>query len=126
MASHDASGNDVRALLESLMSSKPGGESSNGARGAPAPAADWGKVADIDVTPLVEGMRRQNEEFLAKEMARMTEGLNALLRQMQARVNAANAELAQLKGERDQLARMKADYERKFDAIRELARNLQG
>ncbi|MEA3200167.1 MAG: hypothetical protein QOE90_1595 [Thermoplasmata archaeon] len=124
MASHDASGTDVRALLESLMSSKPGGESGNGARGS-APAPDW-RNADIDVTPLVEGLRRQNEEFLAKEMARMTEGLNALLRQMQARLNAATAELSQLKGERDQLARMKADYERKFDAIRELSRNLQG
>lgn len=122
MASPD--GTDVRALLETLMSSKPGDAAAS--RPAAPAQPEAARPADIDVTPIVETMRRQNEEFLAKEMARMTEGLNALLRQMQARLTAANAELAQVRTEREQLARLRADYERKFDAIRELARDLQG
>lgn len=120
-ASHyDAPGADVRALIETL-SKGVASEHASSANGRPEPA----KV-ELDVTPLMENLRRQNEEFLHREMARMTEGLNAMLRQMQARLTAANAELSQIKTERDALVRIRSEYERKFDAIRDLARGPQG
>jgi len=118
-ASHyDAPGADVRALIETLSKGVANEHASSNGR---EPA----KV-ELDVTPLMENLRRQNEEFLHREMARMTEGLNAMLRQMQARLTAANAELSQIKSERDALVRIRSEYERKFDAIRDLARGPQG
>lgn len=66
-------------------------------------------------------MRRQMEDAFARELDRVEGTMAEALRQMEERLQLANDRLTALRIENDELQKAKAGYERKLDALRQLA-----
>lgn len=107
-----------------------------GPRNAAPAAEDWRAIPlpasggipvekhpGTDVAGLVADMRKQMEQAFNRELDKIEGSFTSTMRQMEGQLNHANAELADLKREKDALQRMKIEYERKAEALRELARS---
>lgn len=86
-----------------------------------APAA---QAPDVDVAGLVAEVRRQMDTVFERELAKVEDTFAGRMREMEARLAAAQAELEALRGENRQLLGAKGDYERKLQAFKELSRSL--
>ena len=119
-----------------LIASLPEIETGRPQEAAPA-AEDWrpiplppsgaavtvDKHPPTDVAGLVADMRRQMEQAFNRELDKIEDSFTTTLRQMEGQLNHANTELAELRREKEALQRMKIEYERKAEALRELARS---
>ena len=90
---------------------------------APAPAA--ASPAGPDAAALVQDLRRQMETLFTREMGRVEDSFATSLRDLQARLDRASAEAEGLRRENESLLRMKAEYDRKAEALKELARSFE-
>lgn len=79
-------------------------------------------VASGDVHALLAEARRHMEASFGKELGRVEETFSGLVHDLRARLAQTEAELAAAKGENDGLRKAKAEYDRKFEVLRELAR----
>lgn len=91
-------------------------------RRAPAPAPAPNPLQS-DLVGLVNDVRRQMEAVFSRELSKVEDSFTAALRQMEERLEQANAEAEDLRREKDDLLRVKADYDRKAEALKELARS---
>lgn len=74
---------------------------------------------------LLDTMQSQMQELLASEFARVEESVGSLFADMEGRLADADAALAQLREENSQLLHARDKYERAFQALKELARDVE-
>lgn len=86
----------------------------------PEPVAAYADV-EPNVAGLVADVRRQMESVFSRELGKVEDSFTATLRQLEGRLERTSAEADALRRENESLQRLKADYERKVDALRELA-----
>lgn len=89
----------------------------------PARAASLRRPPEADVVALVAEVRRQMEAVFSRELAKVEDTFTATLRQMEGHLEKAHAEADGLRREKDDLLRVKAEYDRKAEALKELARS---
>ena len=77
----------------------------------------------VDLHAVLSDVRRDVEASFAREMERVEDSFRRLLGEFEGRVEAANREIAMARAEQD---RVRADFERKTEALRELKRALEG
>ncbi len=85
---------------------------------APVPRAD-----PADLHAVLDQVRRQMEAAFAKELARVEDSFSWMVKDLENRLDATRR---QLEAARVENARVKVDYDRKTEAIRELKRTLEG
>lgn len=88
-------------------------------RGGDAPPAG------PDVAAMVQDVRRQMESVFSRELGKVEDSLSATLHDLQARLERANAEVEGLRRENESLLRMKLEYDRKAEALKELAKSFE-
>lgn len=108
----------------------PARHAQNPRRGAPAAAppatpgfTPAGAPDAAEMIALVGDVRKQMEQVFARELGKVEETFTGALRQLEARLEKANAELEAARRENEGLHRVKADYDRKAEVLRELARS---
>lgn len=95
-----------------------------GRKGAAAAQRHAPAAQAPDVAGLVAEVRRQMDTVFERELAKVEDTFAGRMREMEARLAAAQAELEALRGENRQLLGAKADHERKLQAFKELSRSL--
>lgn len=95
-----------------------------GRKGAAAAQRHAPAAQAPDVAGLVAEVRRQMDTVFERELAKVEDTFAGRMREMEARLAAAQAELEALRGENRQLLGAKGDYERKLQAFKELSRSL--
>lgn len=70
-------------------------------------------------------MQTQMQELLANEFARVEESLGSLLADMEGRLADADATLLHLRDENSQLVHVRDKYERAFQALKDLTRDIE-
>jgi hypothetical protein len=100
---------------------------------APRPPAPLPRGADAapagpagpDVAAMVQDVRRQMESVFSRELGKVEDSFSATVREMQARLERATAEAEGLRRENEALLRMKAEYDRKGEALKQLAKSFE-
>ena len=90
-----------------------------------AEEADMPPLAVPDMGALVQDVRRQMESVFSRELGKVEDSFTATLRDLQARLDRATTEADGLRRENESLLRLKAEYDRKAEALRELARSFE-
>lgn len=81
--------------------------------------------ADVDVSVLVAEVRRSMDTVFSRELSKVEDSFGSKLRQMEGLLAQAQAELDSLRGENQNLHVVKADYERKIHALKDLTRTIE-
>lgn len=81
--------------------------------------------ADVEVSTLVAEVRRQMDTVFSRELSKVEDSFGGKLRQMEGLLAQAQAELEDLRGENKSLMGVKADYERKIHALKDLTRSIE-
>jgi hypothetical protein len=76
-----------------------------------------------DAAALLQDVRRQMESVFSRELDKVEDSFTATVRDLEARLARAGAEAEGLRRENASLLRMKAEYDRKAEALKELARS---